>query len=313
MRVLFNLKPRTKQWFIFFYKWACYWFNYTSYYCNRRCMPPWSFLSVLFVLILIITWHCRPIDVLYVNKHATTWTNTYMKLMSTFCLIVHHFILFGLIPQQILSMHIYLPNRQTVLGTIYFGTEVNMDILVPTEGITVLLSHVRDTIFFLRLLAFGIIKTCLYSTLLRGIRSFLVSPNGDGGGRPSSVMSLGVASVGGHFHGLPASPIGVGSLWEDIDPRSPEPLVVRGGWLWLIWVVRWTTWALHLWTLAHPARLPWAATWWPCGLVSWGVEVWVAGAPTWPIKPPEVYTPFGPDPLGRQAAGCPCQSIGWRL
>ena len=64
---------------------------------------------------------------------------------------------------------------------------------------------------------------------------------GDGGGRPSSVMSLGVTSVGGHSHGHPASPIGVGSSWEDIDPRSPEPLVVRGGWLWLIWVVRWTT------------------------------------------------------------------------
>ena len=64
---------------------------------------------------------------------------------------------------------------------------------------------------------------------------------GDGGGRPSSVMSLGVTSVGGHSHGHPASPIGVGSSWEDIHPRSPEPLVVRGGWLWLIWVVRWTT------------------------------------------------------------------------
>ena len=64
---------------------------------------------------------------------------------------------------------------------------------------------------------------------------------GDGGGRPSSVMSLGVTSVGGHSHGHPASPIGVGSSWDDIDPRSPEPLVVRGGWLWLIWVVRWTT------------------------------------------------------------------------
>ena len=64
---------------------------------------------------------------------------------------------------------------------------------------------------------------------------------GDGGGRPSSVMSLGVTSVGGHSHGHPASPIGVGSSWEDIDPRSPEPLVVRGGWLWLIWVGRWTT------------------------------------------------------------------------
>ena len=67
------------------------------------------------------------------------------------------------------------------------------------------------------------------------------SKKGDGGGRPSSVMSLGVTSVGGHSHGHPASPIGVGSSWEDIDPRSPEPLVVRGGWLWLIWVVRWTT------------------------------------------------------------------------
>ena len=65
--------------------------------------------------------------------------------------------------------------------------------------------------------------------------------SGDGGGRPSSVMSLGVTSVGGHSHGHPASPIDVGSSWEDIDPRSPEPLVVRGGWLWLIWVVRWTT------------------------------------------------------------------------
>ena len=55
----------------------------------------------------------------------------------------------------------------------------------------------------------------------------------DGGGRPSSVMSLGVTSVGGHSHGHPASPIGVGSSWEDIDPRTPEPLVVRGvgsGW-----------------------------------------------------------------------------------
>ena len=65
--------------------------------------------------------------------------------------------------------------------------------------------------------------------------------------------------------------------------------------------------------LSPPSSFPWAATWRPCGLMSWGVEVWVAGAPTWPINPPEVYTPFGPDPLGRQAAGCPCQSIGWRL
>ena len=132
---------------------------------------------------------------------------------------------------------------------------------------------------------------------------------GDGGGRPS-VMSLGVASVGGHSHGHPASPIGVGSLWEDIDPRSPEPLVVRGGWLWLIWVVRWTTWTLHLRTLSHPARLSWAATWRPCVLGCWGMG---GRCTTWPINPPEVYTSFGPDPPGRQAAGCPCQSISWRL
>ena len=64
---------------------------------------------------------------------------------------------------------------------------------------------------------------------------------GDGDGRPSSVMSLGVASVGGQSHGHPAPPMVVVSLWEDTDPRYPETLVVRGGWLWLIWVVRWTT------------------------------------------------------------------------
>ena len=69
----------------------------------------------------------------------------------------------------------------------------------------------------------------------------ILESKGCGGGRPSSVMSLGVASVGGHSHGHPASPIGVGSFSEDTDPRSPKPLVVRGGWLWLIWVVRWTT------------------------------------------------------------------------
>ena len=46
-------------------------------------------------------------------------------------------------------------------------------------------------------------------------------------------------------------------------------------------------------------------------MVSWGVEVWEAGAPLWGL--PEVYTPFGPDPPGRQAADCPCQSIGWRF
>ena len=33
-------------------------------------------------------------------------------------------------------------------------------------------------------------------------------------------MSLGVTSVGGHSHGHPASPIGVGSSWEDIIPRA---------------------------------------------------------------------------------------------
>ena len=43
--------------------------------------------------------------------------------------------------------------------------------------------------------------------------------------RPSSVMSLRMASVGGHSHGHPASSIGVGSLWEDTDPhtRALEP------------------------------------------------------------------------------------------
>ena len=38
------------------------------------------------------------------------------------------------------------------------------------------------------------------------------------------MISLGVASVGGHSQGHPASQIGVGSLWKDTDPRSPEPL-----------------------------------------------------------------------------------------
>ena len=42
------------------------------------------------------------------------------------------------------------------------------------------------------------------------------------------MMSLGVTSVGGHSHGHPASPIGVGSSWEDIDPRSPEPWLSEG-------------------------------------------------------------------------------------
>ena len=53
---------------------------------------------------------------------------------------------------------------------------------------------------------------------------YSTNSNGDGGGRPSSVMSLGVTSVGGHSHGHPASPIGVGSSWEDIRPQIPRAL-----------------------------------------------------------------------------------------
>ena len=50
-----------------------------------------------------------------------------------------------------------------------------------------------------------------------------IAGKGDIGGRPSSVMSLGVASVEGHSHGHPASPIGV-DLCGKIptpDPQSP--------------------------------------------------------------------------------------------
>ena len=136
---------------------------------------------------------------------------------------------------------------------------------------------------------------------------------GDGGGRPSSVMSLGVTSVGGHSHGHPASPIGVGSSWEDIDPQIPRALGCQ----------RRLALADLGCTVDHlgptPANLIPPSSFavscdlkalWPGVLGCWGMG---GRCTTWPINPPEVYTSFGPDPPGRQAAGCPCQSIGWGL
>ena len=135
------------------------------------------------------------------------------------------------------------------------------------------------------------------------------TPWGDGGGRPSSVMSLGVTSVGGHSHGHPASPIGVGRY----RPQIPRALGCQ----------RRLALADLGCTVDHlgptPANLIPPSSFavscdlkalWPGVLGCWGMG---GRCTTWPINPPEVYTSFGPDPPGRQAAGCPCQSIGWRL
>ena len=111
-----------------------------------------------------------------------------------------------------------------------------------TKPSVIIIDMCFDIIMFSNSIIITFLQRCLWGVLYRNQVSRAFSLHeGDGGGRPSSMMSLGVASVGGHSHGHPASPIGVGSLWEDTNPRSPEPLVVRGGWLWLIWVVRWTT------------------------------------------------------------------------
>ena len=141
------------------------------------------------------------------------------------------------IPAAIYS-HYYTP-RNEVRG-VYWIHPVCPSVCPLTFRVRPVASTIQDGFFPYLVLIINSMRGCVayddrWPWLLSS-KSF-----GDGGGRPSSVMSLGVTSVGGHSHGHPASPIGVGSSWEDIDPRSPEPLVVRGGWLWLIWVVRWTT------------------------------------------------------------------------
>ena len=98
--------------------------------------------------------------------------------------------------------------------------------------------NTNSTIFWnrVKIMVSLLLKYIIESMLLISLLPCQVKEDGEG--RPLSVMSLGVASAWGHSNGHPVSPMGVGSLWNDTDPRSPEPLVVRGGRLWLIWVVR---------------------------------------------------------------------------